>query len=76
MFTISFWQDASERAVKTFAQVIISIIGVTYMSSPYDLMNVNWLPVILAGLLGAIMSIITSLASSKVGDSSSASLLK
>jgi len=76
MFSKEFWQDAAERAIKTFAQVVLAIVGVTYAANPYDLLNVNWQPVIIAGLLGMLMSILTSLASSLVGDGDSASLIK
>lgn len=76
MWTWTFWKDALERAVKTFAQVILSVVSIGILSTPMDLLIINWVPVIAAGGIGFLYSIITSLGSSFRGNSESASLVK
>jgi hypothetical protein len=76
MFTKKFALDALERAIKTFAQVILSIVSVGILTTPMDLLDVNWLPVIFAGGIGFLYSIVMSLGSSLKGNPESASLVK
>ncbi len=71
LVTRKFWLDAIERAVKTVAQVAISIIGTTavYLS------DVNWTLVASAAVLGGILSILMSIASAGINEKGSASLV-
>jgi hypothetical protein len=73
MWTGTFWKDAIERAIKTFAQVAAAAFtagNMLEMFSPLDLQQV----LMLAGA-SAVVSVLTSIASSGVGDSESASLV-
>lgn len=76
MFTKTFIKDMAERAIATFCQTVIAIIGVTYMSNPLVLLDINWIPVLIAGFIGAILSILKAIVASFTGDKSSASLVK
>jgi hypothetical protein len=76
MWTKTFWKDAIERATKTFAQVILAIVSVGVLTTPLDLLSVNWIPVLLAGGIGFLYSIVMSLGSSLKGNPESASLVK
>ena len=76
MFTKQFVSDALERAIKTFAQFLTTLVGVAYLSNPNQLLEINWGQIILIALIGAGLSILTSLASTLKGDSNSASLVK
>lgn len=76
MFTKVFWKDAAERAIKTFAQAVLAVTAVVAPSIGFELLNVNWIPVILVGVIASLMSVLTSIASSFKGDNSSASLVK
>ena len=75
MFTKLFWKDAVERAVKTFAQTFLAVVGVAAPASGTDLINVNYLPVILTSLLAAGISIVTSVASAAAAGTDTASLV-
>ena len=75
MFTKLFWKDAVERAVKTFAQTFLAVVGVAAPASGTDLLNVNYLPVILTSLLAAGISIVTSVASAAAAGTDTASLV-
>ena len=52
-----FLRAAGIRALRTFAQAAIAMIGTTALIS-----EVNWLQVLSASLLAAILSLLTSLA--------------
>lgn len=52
-----WWKKAGIRALKTFCQTAIASIGVTAL-----LEEVNWLAVLSASALAAILSLLTSLA--------------
>ena len=76
MFTLSFWKDAFERAVKTFTQFIMVLGGGSFLTDPSRFDDINWGQLIVISLVGFAVSIVFSLASTLKGDSSSASLLK
>jgi hypothetical protein len=76
MFTKQFLIDMSERAIKTFAQTIVASVSVVGSTTGFELLEVNWLPIILVALIAAGISVMTSIASSFKGDPKSASLVK
>lgn len=66
----SFVTDLVERAVKTAAQTAVTVLG----ADKLNVLHVDWETV--AGLSGgaALLSVLTSLASLKIGTSGTASL--
>lgn len=62
MFTREFWIDAAERSISTFAQTLLAIVAVAAPLSGLDLNLVNWLPVLAASGLAALLSIMKALA--------------
>lgn len=70
MFTKRFWLDACERAVKTFAQFMLASGALDVVSGDFET-TVRTKAV--GALLAAGMSVLSSLASSRVGDSPDAS---
>lgn len=85
MFTKLFWMDAFERAIATFAQVVLSIVTVfipaAAISSKQELdvavtVAMASLPlVLLAGLGGAALSLLKSLVAAKRAGTNTASLV-
>ena len=74
LFTVSFWADAAERALKSAAQSAILAFGADHLAGimSADLWNVARLA---AG--GAILSLLTSVGSAQLGGTvSPASLVK
>jgi hypothetical protein len=59
-----FWGATGERAIKTFAQTILAVIGIAGVT-PAD---VDWKQVLLAGGFGALASVLTSVASAGAGN--------
>jgi len=55
----AFWTSAGERAIKTFAQTALALLGTSQVISAIE---VNWAEVGGVSLLAAILSILTSIA--------------
>jgi hypothetical protein len=64
LLTARFWADAVERAVKTAAQTALAtgVVGAT------DVASISWPALVSASAVGALASILTSIASAGVTD--------
>ena len=67
-----FWKDAAERCLKTFAQVLLSYVGVTGVAFG----DIDWPVAFSVAGVSVIASILTSIISYKIGDEGTASLIK
>lgn len=72
MWSKAFWMDAIERAVKTFAQVILAL-GV---AGALDAFEVDWVKVLGVGLGAVVLSLASSIVSAEIRKTPSASLVK
>ena len=72
MWTKAFWMDATERAIKTFAQVILAL-GV---AGALDAFAVDWMTVLGIGLGGVLLSYASSITTAEIRKSGTASLVK
>lgn len=63
MWTGAFWVAAFERAVKTFAQVLVGLLA----TNVGGITDVDWQAAASVGGLAAIVSVLTSVASGKIG---------
>ena len=72
MWTRAFWKDSAERSIKTFAQTAVSflVIGTT------GVLEVNWEQIVSVSGIAALASVLTSIASDRVGTKGTASLVK
>jgi hypothetical protein len=66
MWKIDFWRDSIERAVKTFAQATISL----FTADTFNVLKADFGELLAVSLGAALVSLLTSLASSTVGDDS------
>lgn len=64
MYTVKFWAAAAERALKTFAQTIVALIGANLVS----VTDLDWAQFIGIGGTAAIVSVLTSVASAPLGN--------
>jgi hypothetical protein len=62
LFTALFWIDAFERAVKTFAQALLAVVGATQ----FDWWEASWLETLGSAGLAAGVSVLTSVVSAGV----------
>lgn len=71
MWTLDFWKDTAERAIKTFAQAVVAGLtaGVT------GILEVDWLTVVSVSALAALVSVLTSVASAPFSAKGTASLV-
>lgn len=65
-----FWSAASERAIKTACQFAVGILTVASVT-PAD---IDWQQVLVGSLLASTVSVLTSIASSGIGDNNGPSL--
>jgi len=71
MWTSKFWKESTERAVKTFAQTLVALLG----AGSLNVLEVDWAQAIGVSVGAGLLSILTSLGSSKVSKEDSPSLV-
>lgn len=59
MFTTAFAKAALERAIKTFAQTLVAVLGI----GATDILAVDWEAALSASALAAVVSVLTSIGS-------------
>ena len=57
LWTTAFWRGAGERALKTFAQALVAVIGV----GAVGLLDVDWRGALSAATLATVISLLTSI---------------
>lgn len=72
MWTLKFWKQAAERSIKTGAQSGLVVLSGDLVNA-WQLDYGDMSGIVLGGML---LSVLTSLASMRVGDSDSASLVQ
>lgn len=65
----TFLKDMAERAIKTFAQAAIAALG----AGATGLIGIDWINVLSIAGFATLVSILTSIVSTKIGDSDTAS---
>lgn len=71
MYDINFWKAAGERAIKTFAQAIVALMGTEAMG----IHEFDWGVSLSTAAFAAVLSIATSLASANFGPNPGPSLV-
>ena len=72
MFTTQFWKATVERCVKTVAQALIAVVAGT----SFDWFSADWKAIGGTALTAGVLSVLSSIASSGIGDRTSPSLLR
>ena len=67
----AFWANAGERAVRTFAQALVAVMVAGFVFTD----AAAWGEALLSAAVAALISLLTSVAASGVGDPTSPSLL-
>lgn len=67
-----FWISSSERALKTFAQTFLAMIG----AQAFDVLAANWTSLLSVSLGAAVLSYLTSIVSAEIGTKGTPSLVE
>jgi len=71
MFSVLFWKQALERAVKSAAQALVLVLG----ASQFDWLHAGWGAVAVGAGSAFVLSVITSIVSAPFGDAGTPSLV-
>lgn len=71
MWTKQFWVDSAERAIRTFAQALIAVLG----AGAVNILTVDWVQALSVAAGAAVLSLLTSIASSGFGAKGTPSFL-
>lgn len=72
MWTVELWKTAGERAIRTFAQVLLSVIVV----GETGFMDVDWQQSLSVAGLAAVASVLMSVVATGVGDKGTPSFVR
>jgi hypothetical protein len=72
MFTIKFWKDAAERAIRTAAQALLAL----WATDVTGVLAVDWVQAGSVAALAAVTSVLMSIIATGVGDKDSAAFDK
>jgi hypothetical protein len=64
MFTVKFWKDAGERAIRTAAQALLAL----WATDVSDVLAVDWVQASSVAALAALTSVLMSIVATGVGD--------
>ncbi|HXJ66206.1 MAG TPA: holin [Actinomycetota bacterium] len=69
LWTKAFWKAAAERAIKTFAQTVVTLVGVDQLGAE-DLAHIHttFVQDLELGAISAALSVLTSIISSGIGN--------
>lgn len=70
MFTKAFLQATLERAVKTWAQALVALLG----AGAFNVLKVEWQEALATSAGAALISVLTSIASAQFGSTGGPSL--
>lgn len=72
MFTIKFWKDAAERAIRTAAQALLAL----WATDVTGVLAVDWVQAGSVAALASLTSILMSIIATGVGDRDTATFSK
>lgn len=72
MFTRRFWISTAERMIKTFAQTLASVL----VAGGVGLFEAGWTAALSAAGMAAVVSVLTSVGSLKIGPEDSPSVVR
>ena len=72
MFTVKFWKDAGERAIRTAAQALLAL----WATDVSDVLAVDWVQASSVAALAALTSVLMSIVATGVGDKGTTNFTK
>ena len=71
MRTKAFWIDAGERTIRTIAQSLLALMG----TDALGIVGLDWMQMISVAIGAGLMSLLTSIVATGVGDKGTAEFL-
>jgi hypothetical protein len=72
MRTKAFWTDAGERTIRTVAQSLLALMG----TDALGIVGLDWMQMLSVALGAGLMSLLTAIVATGIGDKGTAQLLK
>ena len=72
MRTRAFWEDAGERAIRTIAQALLALLG----TDALGIVGLDWTQMLSVAAGAGLMSILTAIVATGVGDKGTTQLRK
>jgi len=72
VYTLTFWKDAAERAIRTAAQALLAL----WATDVSGVLAVDWVQAGSVAALASLMSLLMSIAAAGTGSQDSASTIK
>ena len=72
MRTKAFWTDAGERTIRTIAQSLLALMG----TDALGIVGLDWVQMFSVALGAGLMSLLTSIVATGVGDKGTAEFLE
>ena len=72
MRTRKFWEDTAERTIRTMAQALLALMG----TDALGIVGLEWAQMLSVAAGAGIMSILTAIVATGIGDKATAQLLK
>ena len=72
MFTVKFWKDAAERAIRTAAQALLAL----WATNVSGVLEVDWVQAGSVAALAALTSVLMSIVATNVGDKGTTNFTK
>jgi len=72
MWTKKFWMDALERVLRTMAQALIAVLG----TNALGIIGLDWMQTASITATAGLLSLLTSIVASQVGDKGTTQFMK
>ena len=70
--TITFWRSAGERSIRAAASAMLALLGTGML----NILQIDWLGLLSVGAGAALVSFLTSIAASEIGDKGTTSMIR
>ena len=70
--TITFWRSAGERSIRAAASAMLALLGTGML----NILKIDWTGLLSVGLGAALVSFLTSIAASEIGDKGTTSIIR
>ena len=70
--TITFWRSAGERSIRAAASAMLALLGTGML----NILQIDWTGLLSVGLGAALVSFLTSIAASEIGDKGTTSIIR